>query len=152
MGKVPRYTPNPQPKSLIASPHSPNTSPQTLHFRPQTTLGHLAHKATPTPPGPPQDPRPRPTVVSRGGAFYYRRGTPVHTKPCTPNPEHRNPPQQPIEPPKCGYLGTQGLRTQGYEDADSLRSLKNIHPGSVDWKLIVNSAVSVNLIERQRSS
>ena len=35
------------------------------------------------------------------------------------------------------------LRTQGYEDADSLRSLKCIHSGSVDWKLIVNSAVSV---------
>ena len=44
------------------------------------------------------------------------------------------------------------VRTQGYEDADSLRSLKYIHPGSVDWKFIINSTVSVNLIERQRAS
>ena len=54
--------------------------------------------------------------------------------------------------PNVWVSGISGhLRTQGYEDADSLRSLKYIHSGSVDWKLIVNSAVSVNLIERQRA-
>ena len=31
--------------------------------------GYLAHKKTPTPLGPPQDPRHRPTLGSYGGAF-----------------------------------------------------------------------------------
>jgi len=39
--------------------------------------GYLAHKKTPTPLGPPYDPRHRPTVGSSGGAFSYERGTPV---------------------------------------------------------------------------
>ena len=38
---------------------------------------YLAHKKTPTPLGPPQDPRHRPKVVSYGGALSYERGTPV---------------------------------------------------------------------------
>ena len=33
--------------------------------------GNLAHKKTPTPLGPPKDPRHRPTVGSRGEAFSY---------------------------------------------------------------------------------
>jgi len=36
--------------------------------------GYLAHKKTPTPLGPPQDPRHRPTVGSQGGALSYERG------------------------------------------------------------------------------
>ena len=35
--------------------------------------GHLAHKKTPIPLGPPWDPRNRPTVGSQGGAFSYVR-------------------------------------------------------------------------------
>ena len=39
--------------------------------------GYLAHKKTPTPLGPPYDPRHRPTVGSHGGAVSYERGTPA---------------------------------------------------------------------------
>jgi len=35
--------------------------------------GYLAHETTPTPLGPPQDPRHRPTVGSSGGASSYVR-------------------------------------------------------------------------------
>ena len=44
--------------------------------------GYLAHKKTPTPLGPPYDPRQRSTVGSLGGAFSYERGTPAgHPEP-----------------------------------------------------------------------
>ena len=39
--------------------------------------GYLAHKKTPNPPRPPQDPKHRPTAESLGGAFSYGQGTPV---------------------------------------------------------------------------
>ena len=39
--------------------------------------GYLANKKTPTPLGPPLDPRHRPTVGSLGGAVSYDRGTPL---------------------------------------------------------------------------
>jgi hypothetical protein len=39
--------------------------------------GYLAHKKQTTLPGPPKDPRHRPTVGSWGGALSYERGTPV---------------------------------------------------------------------------
>ena len=43
----------------------------------QTIQGYLAHKKTPTPLGPPQDPMHSPTVGSCGGAVSYERGTTV---------------------------------------------------------------------------
>jgi len=39
--------------------------------------GYLSHEKQPTPLGPPQGPRHRPTVESLGGAVNYERGTPV---------------------------------------------------------------------------
>jgi hypothetical protein len=39
--------------------------------------GYLAHEKTPTPLGPPEDPRHRPTVGSLPGAVSHERGTPV---------------------------------------------------------------------------
>jgi len=60
--------------------------------------GYLAHKKTPTPLGPPQDPRHRPTVGSYGVAVSYTRGSPVtcaywlfrerYPKPYTTTPKH----------------------------------------------------------------
>ena len=44
--------------------------------------GYLAHTKTPTPLGPPKDPRHRPTVGSSGGAVSYRRGNPVGFRVC----------------------------------------------------------------------
>jgi hypothetical protein len=40
--------------------------------------GHLAHKKTPTPLGPPYDPRHWPTVGSQGAVSSCERGAPVH--------------------------------------------------------------------------
>ena len=46
-----------------------------LHVAPPYT-GYLAHKKTPTPLGPPYDPRNGPTVDCCGVAVSYERGTP----------------------------------------------------------------------------
>ena len=39
--------------------------------------GYLAHKKSPPAPGPPQDPRHRPTIGSKGGAISHERGASV---------------------------------------------------------------------------
>ena len=74
---------------LIAAAHAPllHRNPLRQTPRPWHTLqGYLAHKKTPTPPGPPKDPRHRPTVGSEGGAFPYERGTPVNPQPSPHSP------------------------------------------------------------------
>ena len=58
-----------------------NTNARTQERRNATAVeriqGHLAHKTTPTPLGPPYDPGHGPTVGSYGAAVSYERGTPV---------------------------------------------------------------------------
>ena len=44
----------------------------------RTLQGYLAHKKTPTPLGPPWDPRHGATIGFYEKAFSYERGTPVH--------------------------------------------------------------------------
>ena len=51
--------------------------------------GYLAHKKTPTPLGPPYDPRHGPTVGSYGVAVSCERGTPVHQRIGPLSPETR---------------------------------------------------------------
>ena len=43
----------------------------------KASQGYFAYKKTPTPLGPPQDPRHTPSVGSSAGAFSYERGTPA---------------------------------------------------------------------------
>ena len=52
--------------TTICSLHS---TPFTLNSNPEPWQGYLAHKKTPTPLGPPYDPRHMPTVGPQGGAF-----------------------------------------------------------------------------------
>ena len=69
----------------------PRPRPSTPNPRPQTLQGYLAYKKTPTPLGPPQDPRHRPTAGSLGGAFSYERGTPVSPTGVTRSQRHTPP-------------------------------------------------------------
>ena len=85
--------------------------------------GYLAHKKTPTPLGPPQDPRHGPTVESYGVAVSYKRGTPAFTcvvvNICTrvgcPTPDLAVRGQETGLMVQCSKIGdsTVGLRGQG---------------------------------------
>jgi len=48
-----------------------------LEITSMSIQGYLAHMNTPTPLGPPEDPRHRPTIESWRGAFPHGRGAPV---------------------------------------------------------------------------